>query len=193
MYYITRSKAGQKEWSHQLKTTGFYQSMVLRPTAIAKGRSTAMVVSLFSPFKFSFLFFAVRGYVTTSTATPWVSNKKQLNESLHQTSFLKSCSFAFQSAQPSFDQYVSSQRGRSDTRSLPFLRETQLYSRSSRGHLRILGRKIDAVGKDGDVYAKLIIESDNFGRVKIRGAKSSHYLCVRNKDGRLIGRKVAIS
>ncbi|KXJ23098.1 fibroblast growth factor 18 [Exaiptasia diaphana] len=125
-----------------------------------------MVVSLFYPFKFSLLFFVVRGYVPTSTATPW-------------------------SARPSLDEHVEKERTRTDTKSLPFLRETQLYSRSSQGHLRIMRRDVDALGKDGDKFAKLIIESDNFGRVKIRGAESSYYLCVRKKDGRLVGRKVA--
>lgn len=39
--------------------------------------------------------------------------------------------------------------------------------------------------------AKLIVESDNFGRVKIKGAKTQYYLCFK-KNGRLIGRKVTL-
>jgi hypothetical protein len=41
------------------------------------------------------------------------------------------------------------------------------------------------------VVAKLIVESDNFGRVKIKGATTRYYLCFK-KDGRLIGRKVTL-
>lgn len=63
---------------------------------------------------------------------------------------------SFQFAKPSLDAHVKNERTRSDTRSLPYLRETQLYSRSSQAHLRILGRKVDALGKDGDIYGKKI-------------------------------------
>ncbi|XP_048585002.1 fibroblast growth factor 18 isoform X2 [Nematostella vectensis] len=90
----------------------------------------------------------------------------------------------------SLDPHVEIQRLRTDPFSLPFYRETQLYSRSSRGHLRIFNRQIDAEGKDGDPYAKLILESDTFGgRVKIKGDKTKHYLCIK-KDGRLTSRKI---
>lgn len=86
------------------------------------------------------------------------------------------------------DNHVKTERRRSDTRSLPFHRETQLYSRSSRSHLRINGKRIDALGRDGDKYAKLVIESDNFGRVRIRGALTNYYLCIK-RNATLIGRK----
>lgn len=39
--------------------------------------------------------------------------------------------------------------------------------------------------------AKLVIESDNFGRVRIRGALSNYYLCIK-RNATLIGRKVAL-
>ncbi|XP_031555139.1 fibroblast growth factor 8-like [Actinia tenebrosa] len=75
-----------------------------------------------------------------------------------------------------------------DPKSLPFRRVTQLYSRNSREHIRILpNRKIDAMGKDGDKYAKIIIESDNFGRVRIRGAATNYYLCI-DKRGQIRAR-----
>lgn len=41
------------------------------------------------------------------------------------------------------------------------------------------------------IAAKLIVESDNFGRVKIKGAKTHYYLCFK-KNGRLVGRKVTL-
>lgn len=87
-----------------------------------------------------------------------------------------------------FDTHVKTERRRSDTRSLPFHRETQLYSRSSRSHLRIHGKRIDALGRDGDKHAKLVIESDNFGRVRIRGALTNYYLCIK-RNATFIGRK----
>lgn len=91
-----------------------------------------------------------------------------------------------------FKDHVRAERRRSDTRSLPFHRETQLYSRASRSHLRINGKHIDAMGRDGDKYAKLVIESDNFGRVRIRGALTNYYLCVK-RNASLIGRKATKS
>lgn len=91
-----------------------------------------------------------------------------------------------------FRDHVRAERRRSDTRSLPFHRETQLYSRSSRSHLRIHGKRIDALGRDGDEFAKLVIESDNFGRVRIRGALSNYYLCIK-RNATLIGRKATKS
>lgn len=39
--------------------------------------------------------------------------------------------------------------------------------------------------------AKLVIESDNFGRVRIRGALTNYYLCIK-RNATLIGRKVAL-
>lgn len=39
--------------------------------------------------------------------------------------------------------------------------------------------------------AKLVIESDNFGRVRIRGALTDYYLCIK-RNATLIGRKVAL-
>ncbi|KXJ23075.1 Fibroblast growth factor 8 [Exaiptasia diaphana] len=71
----------------------------------------------------------------------------------------------------------------SDTRSLPFKRVTQLYSRNSARHIRVLpNKKIDALGEDGDKYAKLIIESDSFGRVRIRGSATNFYLCIDKRQ-----------
>lgn len=79
--------------------------------------------------------------------------KHSIAISIESASFLV---LSFQFAKPSLDAHVKNERTRSDTRSLPYLRETQLYSRSSQAHLRILGRKVDALGKDGDIYGKKI-------------------------------------
>nr|ABJ88945.1 fibroblast growth factor 8a [Nematostella vectensis] len=86
--------------------------------------------------------------------------------------------------------YVAGKKN-SDTFSRPFERVTQLYSRNSLDHIRILkNRRVDAKGRDGDQYAKLIIESDGFGRVRIRGAETKFYLCM-DKRRRLRARKRA--
>ncbi|KAK3750977.1 hypothetical protein QZH41_009132 [Actinostola sp. cb2023] len=78
-----------------------------------------------------------------------------------------------------FDPIFKQGKQRSDTKSVRFRRVTQLYSRNSREHIRILpNRKVDAMGKDGNKYAKLIIEADSFGRVQIRGAATNYYLCI---------------
>ncbi|KAJ7336581.1 Fibroblast growth factor [Desmophyllum pertusum] len=87
-----------------------------------------------------------------------------------------------------FDFVYNNQKTKSDTRSLPFRRFIQLYSRNSGRHVRInADRSVDAVGKDGDKYAKLVIESVSFGRVRIRGSATDFYLCV-DKRGRLRAR-----
>ena len=39
--------------------------------------------------------------------------------------------------------------------------------------------------------AKLVIESDNFGRVRIRGALTDYYLCIK-RNATFIGRKVTL-
>lgn len=81
------------------------------------------------------------------------------------------------------------QKAKSDTNSVAFRRFIQLYSRNSGRHVRINpDRSVDAIGEDGDKYAKLVIESVNFGRVRIKGSVSNFYLCV-DKKGRLRARK----
>ena len=39
--------------------------------------------------------------------------------------------------------------------------------------------------------AKLVVESDNFGRVRIRSSETDFYLCVK-RTGAIIGRKVTL-
>jgi len=87
-----------------------------------------------------------------------------------------------------FDYFYKDQKMKSDTKSLPFRRFIQLYSRNSGRHVRIKAdRSVDAIGEDGDKYAKLVIESVSFGRVRIRGSATNFYLCV-DKRGRLRAR-----
>lgn len=87
-----------------------------------------------------------------------------------------------------FDDIYGNQKTKTDTKSIPFCRFIQLYSRNSGRHVRIKeDRSVDASGEDGDKYAKLIIESVSFGRVHIRGSVTNFYLCV-DKRGRLKAR-----
>ncbi|XP_062257149.1 fibroblast growth factor 8 [Platichthys flesus] len=45
------------------------------------------------------------------------------------------------------------------------------------------------MAEDGDVHAKLIVETDTFGsRVRIKGAETGLYICM-NKRGKLIGKE----
>lgn len=74
----------------------------------------------------------------------------------------------------------------SDDVSLPFSRETYLYSRASRGYVQIIGRRVNANGARTE-YARFLVESDNFGRVRFKGIQSGRYLCM-NKSGKLIAK-----
>ena len=52
-----------------------------------------------------------------------------------------------------FDYFYQDQKMKSDTKSLPFRRFIQLYSRNSGRHVRIKAdRSVDAIGEDGDKY-----------------------------------------
>ena len=52
-----------------------------------------------------------------------------------------------------FDDVYRNQKTKSDTKSLPFCRFIQLYSRNSGRHVRInADRTVDAKGEDGDRY-----------------------------------------
>uniref|UniRef100_A0A672IFC5 Fibroblast growth factor n=1 Tax=Salarias fasciatus TaxID=181472 RepID=A0A672IFC5_SALFA len=69
------------------------------------------------------------------------------------------------------------------------IRIYQLYSRTSGKHVQVLpNKKINAMADDGDVHAKLLVETDTFGsRVRIKGAETGFYICM-NKKGKLIGK-----
>ncbi|CAM4488288.1 unnamed protein product [Leuciscus chuanchicus] len=91
---------------------------------------------------------------------------------------------------PNFKHHVTEQSRLSDRMSRRLTRTYQLYSRTSGKHVQVLGNKrVNANGEDGDIHAKLIVETDTFGsRVRIRGAKTGYYICM-NKRGKLIGRR----
>lgn len=52
-----------------------------------------------------------------------------------------------------FDDIYGNQKTKTDTKSIPFCRFIQLYSRNSGRHVRIKeDRSVDASGEDGDKY-----------------------------------------
>ncbi|XP_065071737.1 fibroblast growth factor 18-like [Rhopilema esculentum] len=85
-----------------------------------------------------------------------------------------------------FRDHYEAEKKKTDEKSVPFERVTQLYSKSSRAHVQIIGRRVDALGEDGSPYARLIIQSDSFGRVRIRSNLTNHYICL-GRSGRPIG------
>uniref|UniRef100_A0A674BQR4 Fibroblast growth factor n=1 Tax=Salmo trutta TaxID=8032 RepID=A0A674BQR4_SALTR len=91
---------------------------------------------------------------------------------------------------PNFTQHVSEQSKVTDRVSRRLIRTYQLYSRTSGKHVQVLpNKKINAMADDGDVYAKLVVETDTFGsRVRIKGAETGLYICM-NKRGKLIGKR----
>ncbi|XP_062870805.1 fibroblast growth factor 18b [Trichomycterus rosablanca] len=90
-----------------------------------------------------------------------------------------------------FGEHVENQTGARDSLSRKYHRVYQLYSRTSGKHVQILGRKIIATGEDGDKFAQLMVEADNFGsQVRIRGKETNYYLCM-NRRGKLVGRKAS--
>ncbi|XP_031696823.1 fibroblast growth factor 8-like isoform X2 [Anarrhichthys ocellatus] len=86
-------------------------------------------------------------------------------------------------------EHVSEQSKVTDRVSRRLIRVYQLYSRTSGKHVQVLpNKKINAMADDGDVHAKLIVETDTFGsRVRIKGAETGFYICM-NKRGKLIGK-----
>ncbi|XP_053726901.1 fibroblast growth factor 17 isoform X4 [Synchiropus splendidus] len=90
---------------------------------------------------------------------------------------------------PNFKQYVRTQGAVTDQLSRRQVRIYQLYSRTSGKHVQIHGKRVTATAEDGNVFARLFVETDTFGsRVRIRGAESGRYLCM-NQKGKLIGKR----
>ncbi|XP_059395939.1 fibroblast growth factor 18b [Carassius carassius] len=88
-----------------------------------------------------------------------------------------------------FGVHVENQTGVRDGLSRKHHRVYQLYSRTSGKHIQVLGKKITAMGEDGDKYAQLVVEADTFGsQVRIRGKETNYYLCM-NRKGKLVGKK----
>ncbi|XP_016110250.1 fibroblast growth factor 8b-like [Sinocyclocheilus grahami] len=108
--------------------------------------------------------------------------------------FITLCFYAQMTMQsvsvPNFKHHVTEQSRLSDRMSRRLTRTYQLYSRTSGKHVQVLGNKrVNANGEDGDIHAKLVVETDTFGsRVRIRGAKTGYYICM-NRRGKLIGRR----
>ncbi|XP_077379174.1 fibroblast growth factor 17 [Festucalex cinctus] len=89
---------------------------------------------------------------------------------------------------PNFNQYVRTQGTVTDQVSRRQVRNYQLYSRTSGKHVQIQGKRISATAEDGNIYARLFVETDTFGsRVRIKGAESGRYLCM-NRKGKLVGK-----
>ncbi|XP_054876467.1 fibroblast growth factor 17 [Poeciliopsis prolifica] len=89
---------------------------------------------------------------------------------------------------PNFNQYVRTQGATTDQLSRRQVRVYQLYSRTSGKHVQIQGKRVSATAEDGNLYARLFVETDTFGsRVRIRGAESGLYLCM-NRKGKLVGK-----
>ncbi|MEQ2175480.1 Fibroblast growth factor 17 [Goodea atripinnis] len=85
-------------------------------------------------------------------------------------------------------QYVRTQGAMTDQLSRRQVRVYQLYSRTSGKHVQIQGKRVSATAEDGNLYARLFVETDTFGsRVRIRGAESGLYLCM-NRKGKLVGK-----
>ncbi|XP_019716421.1 fibroblast growth factor 17 isoform X2 [Hippocampus comes] len=88
----------------------------------------------------------------------------------------------------SYAKYVRTQGAVTDQVSRRQVRIYQLYSRTSAKHVQIQGKKVTATAEDGNVYARLFVETDTFGsRVRIKGAESGRYLCM-NRKGKLVGK-----
>ncbi|KAK2837102.1 hypothetical protein Q5P01_014314 [Channa striata] len=89
---------------------------------------------------------------------------------------------------PNFNQYVRTQGAVTDQLSRKQVRIYQLYSRTSGKHVQIQGKRVTATAEDGNMFARLFVETDTFGsRVRIRGAESGCYLCM-NRKGKLVGK-----
>ncbi|XP_061134866.1 fibroblast growth factor 17 [Syngnathus typhle] len=89
---------------------------------------------------------------------------------------------------PNFNQYMRTQSAVTDQVSRRQVRIYQLYSRTSAKHIQIQGKRVTATAEDGNVYARLFVETDTFGsRVRIKGAESGRYLCM-NRKGKLVGK-----
>ena len=53
--------------------------------------------------------------------------------------------------------HYEAEKQKTDQKSVPFERVTQLYSKASKSHVQIIGRRVDALGEDGSPYGKYCI------------------------------------
>ncbi|XP_043401826.1 fibroblast growth factor 18-like [Chelonia mydas] len=87
-----------------------------------------------------------------------------------------------------FRLYVESRTRHLDELSRRHVRVCQLYSRTSTGHLQVLGKRVRANGEDGNPYALLAMESDTFGsHVRIKGKETGYYVCM-DRRGKVLGK-----
>ncbi|CAM5110594.1 unnamed protein product [Eretmochelys imbricata] len=102
----------------------------------------------------------------------------------------QACLSLQESHQPTADfcLYVESHTRHLDEASRRHVRVYQLYSRSSTGHLQVLGKRVRANGEDGNKYALLAMESDTFGsHVRIKGKETGYYVCM-DRRGKVLGK-----
>ena len=57
--------------------------------------------------------------------------------------------------------HYEAEKKKTDQNSVPFERVTQLYSKASKAHVQIIGRRVDALGEDGSPYGKLLPKSSS--------------------------------
>lgn len=56
-----------------------------------------------------------------------------------------------------FRDHYEAEKKKTDQNSVPFERVTQLYSKASRAHVQVIGKRVDALGQDGSPYGKKTI------------------------------------
>ncbi|XP_028391398.1 fibroblast growth factor 8b-like isoform X2 [Dendronephthya gigantea] len=73
------------------------------------------------------------------------------------------------------------QRQKTDKTTPSYSKTVQLYSKASSKYVQVLGRTVNASADAKSDAAKLIVESDTFGKVRIRHYKSNYYICLNVK------------
>ena len=53
--------------------------------------------------------------------------------------------------------HYEAEKQKTDKKSVPFERVTQLYSKASKAHVQIIGRKVNALGEDGSPHGELLL------------------------------------
>lgn len=63
-------------------------------------------------------------------------------------------SIQYRALHEKFRDHYEAEKHKTDEKSVPFERVTQLYSKASKAHVQIIGRRVDALGEDGSPYGK---------------------------------------
>ena len=58
--------------------------------------------------------------------------------------------------------HYEAEKQKTDQKSVPFERVTQLYSKASKAHVQIIGRKVNALGEDGSPHGELLLLTVSF-------------------------------